>query len=101
MQQRREQKPNSLHISSLLEVGIRLLAFAAPVTEQHQVTSWTFQRKEGRMLNFQTKEQCENFQMMNFGISCATCERSDEECPWHRQDNEPEIQLEELTAQVA
>ena len=38
------------------------------------------------MLNFWTREQCEQFQMMHFGISCATCERSDEECPWHRQD---------------
>jgi hypothetical protein len=24
--------------------------------------------------------------MMRFGVSCATCERSDEEYPWHRQD---------------
>jgi hypothetical protein len=38
------------------------------------------------MLRFWTREQCEQFQMMRFGVSCATCERSDEECPWHRQD---------------
>jgi len=38
------------------------------------------------MLNFRTREQCEQFQMMRFGISCATCERSDEECPWNRDD---------------
>jgi hypothetical protein len=33
-----------------------------------------------------SREQCEQFQMMRFGVSCATCERSDEEYPWHRQD---------------
>lgn len=41
-----------------------------------------------RGLEFKTSEQCERFQMMAFGISCATCGRSDEECPWRRQ-NEP------------
>ena len=38
------------------------------------------------MLKFRTREQCEQFQVMHFGVSCATCERSDEECPWHRND---------------
>lgn len=38
------------------------------------------------MLHFWTREQCEQFQIMHFGMSCATCERSDEECPWHRND---------------
>ena len=38
------------------------------------------------MLHFWTREQCEQFQIVHFGISCATCERSDEECPWHRKD---------------
>jgi hypothetical protein len=38
------------------------------------------------MLKSWTRERCEQFQMMRFGVSCATCERSDEECPWHRQD---------------
>jgi hypothetical protein len=42
------------------------------------------------MLEFRTREQCEQFQMMAFGISCATCERSDQECPWGRRD-EPTI----------
>jgi hypothetical protein len=38
------------------------------------------------MLKFWNREECEQFQMTHFGVSCATCERSDEECPWHRQD---------------
>ena len=38
------------------------------------------------MLKFWTREQCEQFQMMHFSVSCATCERSDAECPWHRDD---------------
>ena len=38
------------------------------------------------MLHFWTKEQCEQFQIMHFGISCSTCERSDEQCPWHRNE---------------
>ena len=38
------------------------------------------------MLEFRTREQCEQFQMSNFGISCATCERSDQECPFDRRD---------------
>jgi hypothetical protein len=37
-------------------------------------------------LEFQTAEQCEQFQMMAFSISCATCERSDQQCPWERRD---------------
>ena len=39
------------------------------------------------MLKVLTREQCEQFQMMHFGVSCSTCERSDDECPWHRQDD--------------
>ena len=42
------------------------------------------------MLELCSREQCEQLQMMRFGVSCATCERLDEECPWHRQD-EPEL----------
>jgi hypothetical protein len=38
------------------------------------------------MLKFRSREQCEQFQIMRFGVSCATCELSDEECPWHRDD---------------
>lgn len=38
------------------------------------------------MLKFRTKEQCEQFQMAAFDISCATCERWDQECPWDRRD---------------
>ena len=37
-------------------------------------------------LEFETAEQCEQFQMMAFSISCATCERSDQQCPWERRD---------------
>ena len=43
------------------------------------------------MLKLLTREQCEQFQMMRFGISCATCERTDEECPWHRQDEPTDL----------
>jgi len=35
------------------------------------------------MSECKTQEQCEQFQMMAFGLSCATCGRSDRECPWH------------------
>jgi len=38
------------------------------------------------MPEFRTREQCESYRLMHFEISCATCERSDEECPWLRQD---------------
>jgi len=38
------------------------------------------------MFKFWTRQQCEQFQIMHFGISCATCARSDAECPWHRED---------------
>jgi hypothetical protein len=38
------------------------------------------------MLEFKNREQCEQFQMSAFDISCATCERSDQECPWDRRD---------------
>jgi hypothetical protein len=51
------------------------------------------------MLEFRTREQCEQFQMSTFGISCATCERSDQECPWHRQD-EPTIIVSPLGERV-
>lgn len=37
-------------------------------------------------LEFKSAEQCEQFQMMAFGVSCATCQRSDRECPWNRQE---------------
>ncbi len=53
------------------------------------------------MLRFWTREQCEQFQMMYFGVSCATCERSDEECPWHRRDDQVEVRQEEVAAMVA
>jgi hypothetical protein len=43
------------------------------------------------MLEFRTREQCEQFQMSHFGISCATCERWDVECPWGRRDETPII----------
>ena len=42
------------------------------------------------MLEFKTREQCEHFHMTAFGISCATCERSDKECQWNRRD-EPTV----------
>lgn len=38
------------------------------------------------MLQFRSKEQCEQFQLSAFDISCATCERTDQECPWDRLD---------------
>jgi hypothetical protein len=53
------------------------------------------------MLRFWTREQCEQFQMMYFGVSCSTCQRSDEECPWHRQDDQAEVRQEEVTAMAA
>ena len=56
------------------------------------------------MLNLYTREQCEQFQMLYFGVSCATCERSDEECPWHRrddQDDHAEVRPEEVAAMAA
>lgn len=37
-------------------------------------------------LKFETREKCEQFRMMAFDLCCATCERSDQECPWGRQD---------------
>jgi hypothetical protein len=37
-------------------------------------------------LQFQNAQQCEQFQMTAFGISCATCQCSDEECPFSRRD---------------
>jgi hypothetical protein len=53
------------------------------------------------MLKVYTREQCEQFRMMYFGVSCATCERSDEECPWHRRDGQAEVRPEEVTAMAA
>jgi hypothetical protein len=38
------------------------------------------------VLKFRTREQCEQFQMAAFEISCATCELWDQECPWDRRD---------------
>jgi hypothetical protein len=37
-------------------------------------------------LEFDGPQQCQQFQMMAFGICCATCECSDQQCPWHRQE---------------
>ena len=33
-----------------------------------------------------TREECEQFQMLAFGICCATCGRTDAECPFGRRD---------------
>jgi hypothetical protein len=52
-------------------------------------------------LEFKTAEQCEQFQMMAFGVSCATCQRSDRECPWNRQDELTVIAKLTKTAPVA
>jgi hypothetical protein len=35
---------------------------------------------------FQNAQQCEQFQMTAFGVSCATCQCSDDECPFNRRD---------------
>jgi hypothetical protein len=53
------------------------------------------------MLNFWSREQCEQFQILHFGISCASCERSDEECPWHRQHDPTEDLPEDVGALAA
>lgn len=56
------------------------------------------------MFDLQTREQCEQFQMIHFGISCATCECSDDECPWHRRDEEEyevRAEAEEIIALAA
>jgi hypothetical protein len=45
------------------------------------------------MLEVSTREQCEQFQMSAFNVSCATCGRPDRECPWNRRD-EPAITIE-------
>jgi hypothetical protein len=42
--------------------------------------------EEGRYAEILDQEHCEQFQMMRFDVSCSMCESSDEECPWHRQD---------------
>jgi hypothetical protein len=56
-------------------------------------------------MSFQTAEQCETFQMMAFGISCTTCERSDEECPWGRRyettTGEPDTSVVSVAAATA
>jgi hypothetical protein len=53
------------------------------------------------MFPLHSREQCEEFQMTRFGISCATCDRSDDECPWHRCDDETGVQGEEHSLLVA
>jgi hypothetical protein len=53
------------------------------------------------MFPFQSREQCEEFQMTRFGISCSTCERSDDECPWHRQHDQTDIPLEGIVVLAA
>jgi hypothetical protein len=53
-------------------------------------------------LEFKTAEQCEQFQMMAFGISCATCAHSDQECPWARRDQAtPEPTVRRVKAETA
>jgi hypothetical protein len=53
------------------------------------------------MVNFWTREQCEQFEMQ-FGITCAICERSDEECPWHRQDTQTtDVATEQMSEEAA
>jgi hypothetical protein len=42
------------------------------------------------MLELRSREQCEQYQMAAFDVSCATCERWDQECPWDRRD-EPTV----------
>jgi len=37
-------------------------------------------------LEFKTTQQCEQFQLMAFGVSCATCQCSDQQCPWNRRE---------------
>jgi hypothetical protein len=32
-------------------------------------------------LGFVSQAQCEQFQMRAFGITCATCDRTDRDCP--------------------
>jgi hypothetical protein len=53
------------------------------------------------MFPFQSREQCEEFQITRFGISCSTCERSDDECPWHRRDDQTEVQSDEVIVLAA
>jgi hypothetical protein len=40
-------------------------------------------------LEFKTLEQCEQFHMIAFSTSCATCECSDQDCPWGRRHEPP------------
>jgi hypothetical protein len=35
-------------------------------------------------VEFNSSKECEQFQLMVFGISCALCARTDQQCPWHR-----------------
>ncbi|MGA9393647.1 MAG: hypothetical protein WBV69_24660 [Candidatus Sulfotelmatobacter sp.] len=44
-----------------------------------------------KKIEFEGPEDCEQFQMMAFSVSCATCERSDEECPWHRRGEDASL----------
>jgi hypothetical protein len=34
-----------------------------------------------------TREECEGFQMLAFGLCCATCGKTDAECPFGRHDS--------------
>ena len=34
-----------------------------------------------------TREECEGFQMLAFGLCCATCGKTDAECPFGRRDS--------------
>ncbi len=33
-----------------------------------------------------TREECEGFQMLAFGLCCTTCEWAGEKCPFERND---------------
>ena len=52
-------------------------------------------------LELKTTQQCEQFQLMAFGISCATCECSDQECPWDRRDELTRVSKLPKTAAAA
>lgn len=44
-----------------------------------------------KKIEFEGPEECEQFQMMAFSVTCATCERSDEQCPWHRRQPDAKV----------
>lgn len=52
-------------------------------------------------LEFKSLQECEQFQLLAFGISCATCGRSDRECPWERRPDStmPQMLSGEIEAQ--